>query len=39
MMQAAPAIEFYGKIHGTSNYAEMQGSELVIVTTADERAL
>ncbi len=32
MMQAAPAIEFDGKIHGTSNYAEMQGSELVIVT-------
>jgi malate dehydrogenase len=32
MMQAAPAIEFDGKIHGTSDYAEMQGSELVIVT-------
>ncbi len=32
MMQAAPAIEFDGKIHGTSNYAEMQGAELVIVT-------
>src|SRR5271157_3667444 len=32
MMQAAPAIEFDGKIRGTSNYAEMQGSELVIVT-------
>jgi len=32
MMQAAPAIEFDGKIRGTSDYAEMQGSELVIVT-------
>ena len=32
MMQAAPAIEFDGKIHGTSNYAEMQEAELVIVT-------
>ncbi len=32
MMQAAPAIEFDGKIRGTSDYSEMQGSELVIVT-------
>ena len=32
MLQAAPAIEFDGKIKGTSDYAEMQGSELVIVT-------
>jgi malate dehydrogenase len=32
MMQAAPAIEFDGKIRGTNDYAEMQGSELVIVT-------
>jgi len=32
MMQAAPAIEFDGKIRGTSDYREMQGSELVIVT-------
>jgi malate dehydrogenase len=32
MMQAAPAIEFDGKIHGTSDYSEMSGSELVIVT-------
>jgi malate dehydrogenase len=31
MMQAAPAIEFDGKIRGTSDYREMQGSELVIV--------
>src|ERR1700690_748068 len=32
MMQAAPAIEFDGKIKGTSEFREMQGSELVIVT-------
>jgi len=32
MMQAAPAIEFDGKISGTSDFKEMAGSELVIVT-------
>jgi malate dehydrogenase len=32
MMQAAPAIEFDGKIEGTNNYSEMKGSELVIST-------
>jgi malate dehydrogenase len=32
MMQAAPAIEFDGKIIGTNDYSKMQGSELVIVT-------
>ena len=32
MMQAAPAIEFDGKIMGTSDYREMEGSDLVIVT-------
>ncbi len=32
MMQAAPAIEFDGTIRGTSDFREMQGSELVIVT-------
>src|SRR4030066_792167 len=32
MMQAAPAIEFDGKNRGTSDFKEMQGSELVIVT-------
>ena len=32
MMQAAPAIEFDGQIKGTSDFSEMQGSELVIVT-------
>ena len=37
MMQAAPAIEFDGKIRGTSNLAEMQGSELVIVIAGQAR--
>jgi len=32
MMQAAPAIEFDGKIRGTNDYREMAGSELVIIT-------
>lgn len=32
MMQAAPAIEFDGRIRGTNDYGEMKGSELVIVT-------
>ncbi len=32
MMQAAPAIEFDGTIRGTSDYSQMEGSELVIVT-------
>jgi malate dehydrogenase len=32
MMQAAPAIEFDGTIRGTSDYREMAGSELVILT-------
>ena len=32
MLQAAPAIEFDGKIRGTSDFAEMRDSELVVVT-------
>ena len=32
MMQAAPAIEFDGTIRGTSDFREMAGSELVILT-------
>jgi malate dehydrogenase len=32
MMQAAPAIEFDGKITGTNDYSQMKGSELVIIT-------
>ena len=37
MMQAAPAIEFDGTIHGTSDFREMTGSELVIVTAGFPR--
>jgi malate dehydrogenase len=37
MMQAAPAIEFDGKIEGTSDYSEMRGSDLVIVTAGFAR--
>jgi malate dehydrogenase len=37
MMQAAPAIEFDGKITGTSDFSQMQGSELVIVTAGQGR--
>jgi malate dehydrogenase len=37
MMQAAPAIEFDGKIKGTRDYSEMRGSELVIVTAGQAR--
>jgi malate dehydrogenase len=37
MMQAAPAIEFDGKIIGTSDFSEMKGSELVIVTAGQPR--
>jgi len=32
MMQAAPALEFDGKITGTSDFSEMKGSELAILT-------
>ncbi len=37
MMQAAPAIEFDGKIRGTNDFKEMQGSELVIVIAGQAR--
>ncbi len=37
MMQAAPAIEFDGKVKGTSDYNEMKGSELVIITAGQAR--
>jgi malate dehydrogenase len=37
MMQAAPAIEFDGKIRGTKDLSEMQGSELVIVIAGQAR--
>jgi len=37
MMQAAPAIEFDGKVEGTSDYSEMKDSELVILTAGQAR--
>jgi malate dehydrogenase len=37
MMQAAPAIEFDGKIQGTKNFSEIEGSELVIVIAGKGR--
>jgi malate dehydrogenase len=37
MMQAAPAIEFDGKIRGTNDFSEMKDSELVIVTAGEAR--
>ena len=37
MMQAAPAIEFDGKIMGTSDFGKMKGSELVIITAGEAR--
>jgi malate dehydrogenase len=37
MRQAAPAIEFDGTIKGTSNFSEIKGSELVIVTAGHAR--
>jgi malate dehydrogenase len=37
MMQAAPAIEFDGRIRGTNDFSEMKGSELVIVTAGEAR--
>src|SRR3990170_1645154 len=37
MMQSAPTIEFDGTITGTSNYADMKDSELVIVIAGQAR--
>jgi len=37
MMQAAPAIEFDGKIIGTSDFSKMEGSDLVIITAGEAR--
>jgi len=37
MMQAAPAIEFDGKIRGTNDFSEMEGSEIVIITAGEAR--
>lgn len=32
MIQVAPAIEFDGKIRGTKDFGEMEGSEIVVIT-------
>jgi malate dehydrogenase len=37
MMQAAPAIEFDGKVKGTSDFSEMEGSEVVVIVTGAGR--
>ncbi|MCX5842123.1 MAG: malate dehydrogenase [Deltaproteobacteria bacterium] len=37
MIQAAPAIEFDGKINGTCDFSEMKNSEVVIVTAGHAR--
>ncbi|MDH5780220.1 MAG: malate dehydrogenase [Candidatus Bathyarchaeota archaeon] len=37
MMQAAPAIEFDGKVKGTSSFSEMEGSEVVVVVAGAGR--
>jgi malate dehydrogenase len=37
MMQASPALEFDGKIQGTSDFREMQDSELIIVVAGQAR--
>ena len=37
MMQAAPAIEFDGKVLGTGDFKEMEGSELVILIAGQGR--
>jgi malate dehydrogenase len=37
MMQTAPAIEFDGRITGTSDFSQMKDSEIVIVTAGQAR--
>ena len=37
MMQAAPAIEFDGKIRGSTNFKDSEGSELVILIAGQPR--
>jgi malate dehydrogenase len=39
LMQAAPAVEFDGKIKGTDDFSQMEDSELVIVTAGQARQL
>lgn len=37
MIQSAPAIEFDGKIKGTNDFSEMEGSEIVIIIAGEAR--
>lgn len=37
MMQAAPAIEFDGRVRGTKDFSEMEGSEVVVVVAGAGR--
>lgn len=37
MMQAAPAIEFDGRVEGTSDFSKIQGSEVVVITAGAGR--
>jgi malate dehydrogenase len=37
MMQAAPAIEFDGKITGTSDFSKIRGSEVVVLVAGSSR--
>jgi len=37
MMQAAPAIEFDGKVRGTHDFSEMDGSEVVVIAAGAAR--
>jgi len=37
MMQAAPAIEFDGKVKGTNDFSEIEGSEVVVIVAGAGR--
>jgi len=37
MMQAAPAIEFDGRVEGTSDFSKIQGSEVVVIAAGAGR--
>jgi len=37
MMQAAPAIEFDGKVRGTNDFSEMESSEVVVIVAGSGR--
>lgn len=39
MMQAAPAIEFDGKVVGTDDFSKIQGSEVVVIAAGSGRKL